>query len=388
MSPKKIDPFKKLNDLYRKFQKASKELAGYPASHFFDYSKLYKFLKFHINNIGDPFLKSGYYKINTLEIEREVIDGFAKLFHAPEDSYWGYVTNGGTEGNLYGLYVARELHPDGVVFFSGDTHYSVIKNLRILNVKAVKIKSLACGEIDYQELQKELTKCKNPPIIFANIGTTMKGAVDDVVRIKEILTDLKVKSYYIHCDAAFFGMILPFLPEQESQKFDFRLGVDSIAISGHKMIGTPFPCGVVLTKKNHVKQMGNHIDYIGSSDSTITGSRNGVSPLLLWHELKCAQEGKLKKLVENCIERAGYAVKKFNEENISAWRNKNSIIVVFPRPSEKTCKKWQLACEGPIAHMITLPHVPYKLIDRIVKDVVSDVKKGKRQKNAALAHIP
>ncbi len=45
-------------------------MAGYPACHFFDYSKLFRFLKFHINNIGDPFLKSGYYRINTLAIER------------------------------------------------------------------------------------------------------------------------------------------------------------------------------------------------------------------------------------------------------------------------------------------------------------------------------
>jgi len=39
-------------------------------------------------------------------------------------------------------------------------------------------------------------------------------------------------------------MILPFVPHP--QPWDFRAGIDSISISGHKMIGAPLPCGVVL----------------------------------------------------------------------------------------------------------------------------------------------
>jgi histidine decarboxylase len=215
---------KELDSLYRHFQKASKEMAGYPISLFFNYSKLHRFMKFHLNNLGDPFLRSWHYRMNTLAIERKVIDRFAELFHAPKDDYWGYVTNGGTEGNLYGLYVAREMHPAGIVYYSDQTHYSIPKVLKLLKIPSVKVKTDAKGEIDYHSLQSVLDH--NIPIIVANIGTTMKGAVDDVIRIKEILTDLKIKKYYIHCDAAFFGMILPFLPEIESQAFDFRIGIE------------------------------------------------------------------------------------------------------------------------------------------------------------------
>jgi len=388
MAQKKKSANKTLDNLYRQFSRAAKEMAGYPLCQFFDYSKVFRFLKFHINNLGDPFLKSWYYRINTLKLEREVIDRFAQLFHAPKDSYWGYVTNGGTEGNMYGLYVAREIYPEAVVFYSDQTHYSVPKNLKLLRMPVAKIKSQPCGEIDYQALQHELIQQKKTPIIFANIGTTMKGAVDDVIRIKEILSDLNIKEYYIHCDAAFFGMILPFLPELESQPFDFRMGIDSISISGHKMIGTPFPCGVILAKKTNLEQIGTHIEYTGSKDNTISGSRNGLSPLFLWHELKCAEDGKMKKLVEECIEKAGYAVKKFNQIGIDAWRNKNSIIVVFPRPSEKMIRKWQLAVEGEIAHMITLPHLEHKVIDLVVAQVAADLKKGKHKRTKLISHIP
>jgi len=364
--------------LYRRFQEASKEMVGYPISLFFDYSKLFRFLKFHINNLGDPFLRSWHYRTNTLEIERKVITRFAKLFHAPKNNFWGYVTNGGTEGNMYGLYVAREKYPNGVVYYSDQTHYSVPKILKLLKMPSVKVKSDEKGEMDYIAFQKTLDD--NVPIILANIGTTMKGAVDDVVRIKEILTDLGIKKYYIHCDAAFFGMILPFLPEYEAQAFDFRVGIDSIAISGHKMIGTPIPCGAVLCKKSNMKHIGSYIEYTGSKDNTVTGSRNGLSPLFLWHELNSSQEGKFEKLIEYCIELAGYAIQKFNECGIKAWRNKNSIIVVFPKPSEKLIRKWQLAIEREISHLITLPHLTHKMIDSIVAHVASDLNKKRPRK--------
>ena len=80
------------------------------------------------------------------------------------------------------------------------------------------------------------------PVVFvANIGTTMKGAVDDVAKVRAILDDLAITQSYLHADAALSGMILPFV--EEPQPFGF----DSVAISGHKMIGSPIPCGVALT---------------------------------------------------------------------------------------------------------------------------------------------
>ncbi len=144
---------------------------------------------------------------------------------------------------MYGLYVAREHHPKGIVYYSDQSHYSVIKSLRLLQMRSHCIKSQPNGEIDYKELRKALkaNKKKGLPILFANIGTTMKGAIDDVQRFHKILDDLHIDKFYIHCDAACFGMILPFLPDRQTIHFDFRAKIDSIAISGHKVIGNPDP---------------------------------------------------------------------------------------------------------------------------------------------------
>ena len=81
-----------------------------------------------INNCGDPFTETTY-KVQTHNIEREVVSFVADIFRAPKDNHWGYVTNGGTEGNLYGLYLARETLPTAKAYFSKAAHYSIKKNL-------------------------------------------------------------------------------------------------------------------------------------------------------------------------------------------------------------------------------------------------------------------
>lgn len=361
---------KPLDQLYTTFKKAAHEMAGYPVNQFFDYSPLYRFLEFSINNIGDPFEQTSNYKINTHRFEKEVIDQFAALFHIPKDHYWGYVTNGGTEGNLYGLLVARERYPQGMVYYSDQTHYSVAKIVRLLRMEATEVPATHDGEIDYQCLQEAiLAHPDKTPIVVLNIGTTMKGAIDDVVRVIDLFSDLDIRHYHLHCDAAFFGMLLPYISELRCERFDFRMGIDSIAVSGHKMIGTPMPCGIVIVKKTAMEHPGLLIEYTGSKDNTIMGSRNGFTPLLLWYELQCAKEN-FEHKVNACMEVAAYAIKRLNENHIKAWRNKNSIIVVIPRPAAAVTKKWQLASQGDISHIITLPHITTETIEQILADLL------------------
>lgn len=78
-----------------------------------------------------------------------------------------------------------------------------------------------------------------PPIILANIGTTMHGAVDDLVKIRAMLKELAITRCYIRADAALSGMILPWVTDPPP--FGFDAGVDSVAVSGHKFIGSPMP---------------------------------------------------------------------------------------------------------------------------------------------------
>ena len=365
----------KINNLLGTCEHEASHILGYPCAHEFDYSPLFKFLSFPINNVGDPFETSNFH-LNSHEFEREVIGYFAELYDAPKGESWGYVTNGGTEGNMYGTYLARELLPNGMVYFSEDTHYSVAKILRMVNARNIMIKSQDNGEIDYHDLEETIRIHRDvPPIIFANLGTTMKGATDNIDKIQAIMKRNAISQYYVHADAALSGMILPFV--ENPQPFKFTDGIDSVSISGHKMVGSPIPCGIVLAKKSHVNRIARSVEYIGSYDTTVSGSRNGISPLFLWYAIKTHGKKGFRLKVQRCLEMADYAIQKFQAAGIKAWRNKNSITVVFPRTNEKVLKRWQIAVNGNDAHIITMPQVKKRQIDAMIAEIRKDNIKDK-----------
>ena len=365
--PLRPEQQQRLDDLLQTFSLEADHYLGYPCSRQFDYTPLYPFLSFPVNNVGDPFIKSRY-RLNSHEFEREVIRFFTGLTQAIQHEVWGYVTNGGTEGNMYGIYLAREIFPNGLVYYSEATHYSVPKILRMVHARNIMIKSQKNGEIDYQDLAETIRIHRDvPAIIFANIGTTMTGAIDNLDTIKQIMQDLAIKHYYIHCDAALSGMILPFV--DNPQPFDFSAGIDSIAISGHKMIGSPIPCGLALAKKIHVDRIARAVEYVGTLDTTVTGSRNGITPLFLWYAMHTKGKEGFSRIIRHCLEMADYAIQRFAQSGIKAWRNPNSITVVFPRQAEEVLDAWQIAKQQELAHIITMPHVERRHIDKLVADI-------------------
>ena len=197
----------------------------------------------------------------------------------------------------------------------------------------------------------------------------MKGAVDNLEKIHAIMKQKAISQYYIHADAALSGMILPFV--DEPQPFSFANGIDSISVSGHKMIGSPIPCGIVLARKSHVDRIARSIEYIASYDTTISGSRNGIASLFLWYALKTHDVSGFREIVKHCVDTADYAVERLSAIGLKAWRNKNSITVVFMRTNEEVLKKWQIAVNENCAHILTMPHVDKAHIDRFIADLTS-----------------
>ncbi|MEZ5299416.1 MAG: histidine decarboxylase [Verrucomicrobiales bacterium] len=357
----------RLDDLYARFEAERDFSIGYPCNQAFDYSSLYRFLGFAINNVGDPFSGSNF-RMNTHEFEREVIGEFARLTGIAAADCWGYVTNGGTEGNMYGLYLARELFPDGIAYFSEDTHYSVSKILRLQHTRNIMIRSQPSGEMDYQDLEESLRIHRDvPPIIFANVGTTMKGAIDRIDRIREVLGRLCITQHYIHVDAAFSGMILPFV--DDPPPWDFAAGADSLSISGHKFIGSPLPCGVALVRKIYMERVSRSVEYVGALDTTISGSRNAITPLFLWYALRAQGDAGFRRLVDYSLGMAAYAVGRLRAAGVPAWRHEHSLTVVFPLPPRAILKKWTLAPYRDICHLITLPNITKDIIDTFADDM-------------------
>lgn len=361
---------RRLDALYQSLEQATERFLGYPVSKDFEMGPLERFLRFPLNNLGDPFVDSTF-AVGTRELEREVVGFVADLLRAPPGDVWGYVTNGGTEGNLYGLYLARELLPRGIVYFSEDTHYSVAKNIHFLGLRSITIRSQANGEMDYEDLAETLRINRDKPaIIFANIGTTMTEARDDIGTIKGLLNRFAIREHYIHSDAALCGGFAPFLDPRPA--FDFADGADSVSISGHKFFGSPIPCGVVIARKRHVERIARSIGYIGSLDTTITGSRNGFTPLVLWYRIKSLGIEGLRERAQSALELAAYAHKRMTDAGIAAWRNPQALTVVFPKIGDALKARWQLATQGEQSHLIVMPNVTRAQIDALVDDMIAE----------------
>lgn len=340
---------------------------GFPGSVDFDYSELNPFFRYLLNNVGDPY-EDPLHTNHSKHFEKEVIDFFADMFRAPKDDRWGYVTNGGTEGNLYGLYIARALYPDAIVYYTTSAHYSIPKNIQILAMQFVEIASQANGEMDYRDFRAKLKKNRRKPaIVVATIGTTMTEAKDSVYIIRKILDDYGMTDIFVHCDAALAGVYTEYMLPHHP--FDFEDGADSISISGHKFIGSPMACGVVITRKSHRDRVVRDALYVGSPDSTISGSRNGHTPLMLWYTIKKLGVDGLYQRALASMELARYLHTELEYIGWEAWKNTDSFTVVIKRPPQNIVHKWQLATYGEWSHIVCMPGVTRERLDAFLEDL-------------------
>lgn len=347
-----------------------KTFLGYPCNTAYDYSEVLPYFKYNINNVGCPFTE-GTYKVNTKHIEQEVLAFFANLWGINSKSIWGYVTSAGTEGNMQGLYVGREAltsFGECVFYTSKESHYSLFKIARILRLDQCVINTQPNGEMDYADFEQKL--CANitkPALVNANLGTTMKGAIDDTAKIHSILQKYKKQKekqdFYIHADGALMGFIIPFIQKD----LIFKKYINSISISGHKFLGIKFPCGIFLMENKFLSLIKQDIEYIASSDCTISGSRNGHAPLFFKHIITKKGVKGFKEDIDGCIALADYLVQRIP----FGWKNPLSVTVVFPRPSDHLIHKWQLATQGNISHVVVMPHVTKEKLDAFIHDYIS-----------------
>lgn len=71
------------------------------------------------------------------------------------------------------LFCRRELFPDGILYVSRESHYSIFKAAKMYRMKCTILESLCSGEIDCSDLEEKLILNKDKAaIIVANIGIT------------------------------------------------------------------------------------------------------------------------------------------------------------------------------------------------------------------------
>jgi tyrosine decarboxylase/aspartate 1-decarboxylase len=219
-------------------------------------------------NLGDPGLFPG-----TASLEHLLIRRLGTLFHLPQAG--GYATSGGTESNIQALRLAREQKkqvatPNVVVPESAHFSFKKACDILCLEMRTVPLDSTlkmdtekAAGIID-----------KNTICLVGIAGTTEYGLVDPIADLAAIASE---KDLFFHVDAAFGGMVIPFL--DRPIPFDFSLpGVTSIAVDPHKMGMSTIPCGCLLTRAPDLLTTLNvDTPYLSvRKEFTLSGTRPGA----------------------------------------------------------------------------------------------------------------
>jgi histidine decarboxylase len=345
---------------------------GFPGATDLDYTPLADLLTTHLlNNVGDPWI-DGLAANHTKAFEREVVWFLADLFRAPTSDRWGYVTTGGSEGNLYPLWLARTLYPDGLLLRSAAAHASVAKAADVLRMESIVVRTGPTGEMDYDDLADQITRHRHrPAVILATAGTTLTEAVDDVRRIGAVLDDLAVTRRYIHVDAALSGIPLALLDPGQRPGFDFADGADSLSVSGHKFLAAKACCGVVVVRASHRNRIARDVGYTGSPDATLFGSRSGHAPLMLWYALKTLGVDELRARAQAARELAAYTHRRLVEIGWEATRLPHAFTVVLRTPPPAVTEKWVLATVDEWSHIITMPGVARESIDAFLEDLAA-----------------
>lgn len=297
------------------------------------------------------------------------------------------------------------------------------------------------GEIDVDKLEQLVrffAERGHPILLLLNFGTTFKGAYDNVEKVAARLVPIfrrhgllerdiefepgrtdRRRGFWVHVDGALGAGIMPFLrcaaeedPHSELAmalrrelkgkvpEFDFGLrveGVDvvgSLVMSGHKWAGAPFPCGVFMTKNKFRVEPAATPAYTGSPDTTFAGSRNGLSPLVLWNHLAAKSvrghataavaalrrtrylESALREL-EDRLDRED----RLPEGGLYVDRSPMALTVRFRRPNDEIIAKWSLSCQpmhtnaGELrqyAHVFAMPHLAEEKIDQFMEDLFAE----------------
>ncbi|UZE92497.1 MAG: tyrosine decarboxylase MfnA [Methanosarcinales archaeon] len=243
-------------------------------------------------NLGDPTIFSG-----TKELEERVITMLGSLLHAPNAH--GYVTAGGTESNIQALRAARNLsgkaHPNVVIPESA--HFSFDKAADVLGMELRK--ASLDEEFRVDPASVEVLTDKNTIALVGIAGTTGLGQIDPIDELAEIALS---HDLFLHVDAAFGGLVIPFLDKKYS--FDFKVqGVSSMTVDPHKMGASTIPSSALLFRDRAcLDALTTTTPYLASrAQHTLAGTRTGASIAATYAVFKYLGRSGYKRIVTRCM---------------------------------------------------------------------------------------
>ena len=376
--------FNKLDEWTKVWKEGQQTYFGYPVNQQSALQEFYEWYvstgmdRVNLNNAGDPMTDKPW-NMSTQAFEREVIEFFTPLYGFDKDNVWGIVTHSGTDGNNHGIYFgANDLYnrtgKQAVVYVSDEAHYSNMRLCDLQNLEVKLIKSDPMGRMIPKELEAALDTTRPALMVYA-MGSTFKGAIDDMKALNEVLARHPNMAVYRHVDAALFGGYLPFTKDRKMVSSKDQ-HFESIAISGHKFFGIDSPSGLFLcTRRVYDNQNNFNVTYLNGNMKMINCSRDAVQPLKFWWLIQKVGYKKWSQQANQMMKCTKYLQQELKKIGWPCWRNEYSNTVFFKRPSPEICSKYNLALGydesfgGELAHVVVMQHVTKEKIDGFIREL-------------------
>jgi aromatic-L-amino-acid/L-tryptophan decarboxylase len=290
------------------------------------------------------------------EIEKRVVKWTAEMIDfTPEAG--GAMTSGGSEANLAGLTVARnvffkklDIKSKGLfgqkpftVYCSNETHSCVDKSIVLLGIgtnQIRKIKTNADHTINVKSLEKEIEKDIKlgfmPFCIIGNAGTVNTGAIDDLLALSNVA---KKHEMWLHIDGA-YGVLAASLPSLKA-KYKGLEFADSIALDFHKWLYQPFEIGCILVKNWGVlrETYFKQADYLDTQFEEKTSERlefnehyfqlsRNAKAFKVWLSVKAYGFAKIQKMIQKDIDLTHYLAKLIKKSTDFELKSQSDLAVV------------------------------------------------------------
>ncbi|KAF3088851.1 hypothetical protein TWF569_008890 [Orbilia oligospora] len=284
-------------------------------------------------------------------------------------------TNGSTMGNRMGLQTALKRLPKAIIYFSTETHYSVIKTMRDCDIITrrwldgkPKFSQIPCNKdgsisidllvqralVDQQESLERGEEYQM--ILLGNIGTTFVGARDGLKEIYRKLREVGIRISHLHADGA----------------FDFGYSTSGIKLGPPGAVGpdgVPMVQGITLSNHKAMGSIvsGEVISY--SPGNELSALEWTVDPRIIferWFYSQAYPPAECEALLRYCQDNASRLEQSLRRIGVVTKRNPGSMIVVLEKPPAWIIEEFALRPEGDWVHFITVPDISPETIDLFV----------------------
>jgi tyrosine decarboxylase/aspartate 1-decarboxylase len=219
------------------------------------------------------------------QMEREVISMLARLWDSENSS--GFMTAGGTESVITALFASRNLAKGklGSVVMPCTAHPSILKGCYLLGLKPIRVPVRDDFVADAERMRNAVSN--DTIAVVASCGTVPWGTIDPIKEIGEIAEE---NSLYFHVDAAFGGLLCPWLKAEnryDIPEFGFKVkGISSISSEPHKMGYALPPAGVIVFRDEEHKELARwtyrESDRKSYATYGVLGTRPGSTIAVTW----------------------------------------------------------------------------------------------------------